>query len=251
MSRLVQSSGRRESIAQLRLPDLDYWLLGSTILLVSLGWIMIASSSMDYANYKYGDAFFFVQRHAVYIALSLMLSVLAFRIPLALWEKAGPYLLLASFVVLVLILIPGVGRTANNATRWLALGPLTLQGSEFAKLGVIIYLGSYLVRQHELVRSHWSGFINPMIVMMGLVVLLLLEPDFGAVVVLLSAALGMLFLGGVRLWQFLLLLVACGAAVVAMISSASYRMDRLAIYLNPWADQFGDGYQLTQSLRID
>lgn len=227
---------------------IDYALLGSCCALLALGLVMICSASMDYASERYGDPLFHTRRHLAYIFIAASAGWLAFKVPVHSWEKSGPYLLCASFIILIMIITPGLGRTANNATRWLALGPLTLQGSEVAKLGVIVYLGNYLVRQHDLVRSHWSGFINPMIIMMGLVVLLLLEPDFGAVVVLLGAALGMLFLGGVRLWQFLLLLAASGGAIVMMVTSSEYRMERLSAYLDPWADQFGEGYQLTQAL---
>ena len=117
-----------------------------------------------------------------------------------------------------------------------------------AKLGVIVYLGSYLVRQNDLVRSKWSGFLNPMAIMMAMVVLLIKEPDFGAVVVLISAALGMLFLGGVRLWQFIITLIGVGGLCVLLVMSSQYRMQRLYSYLDPWSDQFGDGYQLTQAL---
>ncbi len=227
---------------------IDFVLLGASLALLALGLVMICSASLDYSSERYSDPLFHTRRHGAYLLIALSAALVAFKIPVSLWERSGPYLLLISFIILIAIVTPGLGRTANNATRWLALGPFTLQGSEVAKLGVIVYLGNYLVRQHDLVRSHWSGFINPMIIMLGLVVLLLLEPDFGAVVVLLGAALGMLFLGGVRLWQFLLLMAASGAAIVAMVTSSEYRMERLSAYLDPWADQFGDGYQLTQSL---
>ena len=241
-------------MAQLRsslganVPSIDFVLLGSVCALLSLGLVMICSASMDYASSHYGDALFHTRRHLVYMLVACVASVIAFKIPLSLWEKSGPYLLVASFAILILILVPGFGRTANGATRWLSLGPLTLQGSEVAKLGVIVYLGSYLVRQHDLVRSHWSGFLNPLCIMLALVALLLLEPDFGAVVVLSGAALGMLFLGGVQIWQFLLSTVAVAIAGFFIITSSSYRMQRLNAYLDPWADQFGEGYQLTQSL---
>ena len=228
--------------------SIDYVLLGSVCALLSLGLVMICSASMDYASNRYGDALFHVRRHLVYMIVACIAAVAAFKIPLSLWEKSGPYLLVASFVILILILIPGFGRTANGATRWLSLGPFTLQGSEVAKLGVIVYLGNYLVRQHDLVRSHWLGFLNPLLIMSGLVALLLLEPDFGAVVVLSGAALGMLFLGGVRIWQFLLSSVAVAIVGFLVVISSPYRMQRLYAYLDPWADQFGEGYQLTQSL---
>lgn len=227
---------------------LDTTLLFAAVALALIGWVMISSASIDYAGHRFGDPLFHSKRHLIYMLVAAAVAIAGYHVPVAIWNKSGPYLLFLSFLILVLILIPGLGHTANNATRWLSLGPLTLQGSEVAKLGVIVYLGNYLVRQNELVRSHWSGFLNPMAVMAMLVVLILLEPDFGAVVVLLAAALGMLFLGGVRLWQFLLLLAVSGGSVWLMVSSSVERMKRLSSYLNPWADQFGEGYQLTQSL---
>ena len=229
-------------------PSIDFILLACVCALVSLGLVMICSASMDYASERYGDALFHTRRHLVYIVIASIASVIAFKTPLSIWEKSGPYLLIASFVILILILIPGFGRTANGATRWLALGPFTLQGSEVAKLGVIVYLGNYLVRQHDLVRSHFLGFANPLLIMSFLVVLLLLEPDFGAVVVLSGAALGMLFLGGARIAEFLFSSVVIAVVGFFVVSSSDYRMQRLYAYLDPWADQFGEGYQLTQSL---
>ena len=241
MARLPSSLGAN-------VPSIDFVLLGSVCALLSLGLVMICSASMDYASSRYGDALFHTRRHLVYMMVACIASVAAFKVPLSLWEKSGPYLLVASFAILILILIPGFGRTANGATRWLSLGPFTLQGSEVAKLGVIVYLGNYLVRQHDLVRSHWLGFLNPLLIMTGLVVLLLLEPDFGAVVVLSGAALGMLFLGGVRIWEFLFSSIAVAIVGFFVVISSPYRMQRLYAYLDPWADQFGEGYQLTQSL---
>ena len=226
----------------------DFILLLSTFTLLAIGLVMISSASMDYASQRYGDPFYHTRRHAIYLIIALIAGFIASKVSVELWQRSDKYLLLLSFIILTLIIIPGVGVTANNATRWLAIGPLTLQGSEMAKLGVIVYLGSYLVRQNDLVRSKWSGFLNPMAIMMTMVVLLIKEPDFGAVVVLMSAALGMLFLGGVRLWQFIITLVGVGGLCVVLVMSSQYRMQRLYSYLDPWSDQFGDGYQLTQAL---
>ena len=226
----------------------DFILLLSTFTLLAIGLVMISSASMDYASQRYDDPFYHTRRHAIYLIIALIAGFIASKVSVELWQRSDKYLLLLSFIILTLIIIPGVGVTANNATRWLAIGPLTLQGSEVAKLGVIVYLGSYLVRQNDLVRSKWSGFLNPMAIMMTMVVLLIKEPDFGAVVVLMSAALGMLFLGGVRLWQFIITLVGVGGLCVVLVMSSQYRMQRLYSYLDPWSDQFGDGYQLTQAL---
>ena len=226
----------------------DFILLLSTFALLALGLVMISSASMDYASQRYGDPFYHTRRHAVYLIIALTAGFIASKISVDLWQQSDKYLLLLSFIILILIIIPGVGITANNSTRWLAVGPLTLQGSEVAKLGVIVYLGSYLVRQNDLVKSKLSGFIYPMIIMMLMVMLLMKEPDFGAVVVLMSAALGMLFLGGVRLWQFIITLTCVAGLLAMLVMSSQYRMQRLSTYLDPWSDQFGDGYQLTQSL---
>ena len=226
----------------------DFILLLSTFTLLAIGLVMISSASMDYASQRYDDPFYHTRRHAIYLIIALIAGFVASKVSVELWQRSDKYLLLLSFIILTLIIIPGVGVTANNATRWLAIGPLTLQGSEVAKLGVIVYLGSYLVRQNDLVRSKWSGFLNPMAIMMAMVVLLIKEPDFGAVVVLISAALGMLFLGGVRLWQFIITLIGVGGLCVLLVMSSQYRMQRLYSYLDPWSDQFGDGYQLTQAL---
>ena len=226
----------------------DFILLLSTFTLLAIGLVMISSASMDYASQRYDDPFYHIRRHAIYLIIALIAGFIASKVSVDLWQRSDKYLLLLSFIILTLIIIPGVGLTANNATRWLKIGPLTLQGSEVAKLGVIVYFGSYLVRQNDLVRSKWSGFLNPMAIMMAMVVLLIKEPDFGAVVVLMSAALGMLFLGGVRLWQFIITLVGVGGLCVLLVMSSQYRMQRLYSYLDPWSDQFGDGYQLTQAL---
>lgn len=195
----------------------DYILLLSTFVLLALGLVMISSASMDYASERYGDPFYHTRRHIIYLVISLAAGFIASKISVDMWQRSDKYLLMLSFLILTLIIIPGVGITANKATRWLAIGPLTLQGSEVAKLGVIVYLGSYLVRQNDLVRSKWSGFLNPMAIMVAMTILLIKEPDFGAVVVLMSAALGMLFLGGVILWQFLIILTCVAGSALLLL----------------------------------
>ncbi|MGB5323890.1 MAG: putative lipid II flippase FtsW [Pseudomonadales bacterium] len=227
---------------------LDGWLLFAAGSLLAVGLVMITSASLDYAGRRHDSALFYFYRHAMYMLIGLGAACACLRVPLQIWNRHAVHLLFASILLLVLIFIPGLGYTANNATRWLALGPFTLQVSEVAKLGVVFYLASYLVRQERLVRSHLLGFVNPMLVMMLMVVLLLLQPDFGAVVVMLGAALGLLFLGGVRLWQFGILIAASVIAVAAMVLTEEYRMARFASFLDPWSYQQGGGYQLIQSL---
>ena len=149
---------------------------------------------------------------------------------------------------MALVLVPGVGREVNGSRRWLAVGPLTLQASEFVKLFVIFYLAGYLVRRGDEVKERWSGFIKPMAVLFALTLLLMLEPDFGATVVTAGTAFVMIFLGGVKLGQFLLVILGCVAGAVALVIFEPYRMKRLTAFTDPWADQFNSGYQLTQSL---
>ncbi|MFB3077580.1 MAG: putative lipid II flippase FtsW, partial [Lysobacterales bacterium] len=144
--------------------------------------------------------------------------------------------------------IPGIGREVNGSRRWLALGPATLQASEFARLFLIIYLSGYLQRREEQVRSQWQGFVKPMMVVFAITLLLMVEPDFGATVVTVGTAFGMLFLAGVKLGHFLLVVLGSVMALVILLVSEPYRMQRLTAYTDPWADQFNSGYQLTQSL---
>ncbi len=233
---------------QQRAPFIDTALLLLVACLVSVGIVMMSSASVDYSAVRYQNAFYHFQRYLVYVVLAVITGVAVACMPMRVWLQYGWVLLLAGFVLLVLVLIPGIGREVNGSMRWIPLGPINLQSSEVAKFCVLVYLAGYLVRRESEVREQWGGFIKPIAVVGVLVVLLILEPDFGSVVVLFGACLGMLFLGGARLLQFLLAML-CGLALAAvMIYSSPYRMQRLLTYLDPWADQYSSGYQLVQSL---
>jgi cell division protein FtsW len=229
-------------------PQFDLLLLIPFLLLIMFGWVMISSASFDYASNNYGDPFFYFKRHGFYLIISILAVILSCNIPINLWEKSGPYLLIFSLFLLILILLPGVGYTANHATRWLSFGVFTFQVSEFAKLGLIIYLGNYLVRQHDIVTNKFRGFFNIILMLGMLVTLLLSQPDFGAAVVITATALVMLFLGGVIFWQFNVVIFILSLIFIGFIFLEDYRVERLYAYLDPWSDQFGQGYQLTQSL---
>jgi cell division protein FtsW len=148
----------------------------------------------------------------------------------------------------VLVLVPGVGKDVNGSQRWLPLGPFTLQPSELGKLAMVIYLAGYLVRQEQEVRSEWSGFLKPMGVVGVMALLLMAEPDFGATVICAGTAFGMVFLAGARLGHFIVVLLGALLGLVALVFSAPYRVQRLTAYTDPWADPFGSGFQLIQSL---
>jgi cell division protein FtsW len=226
----------------------DWTLLLSAACLLGLGLVMIASASVGIADRQVGDPTYYLVRQSLYVGLGLAAAFIAWQLPLSVWERSGPMWIIATLLLLLALFVPGLGRTVNGATRWLLMGPFNLQVSELAKLAMIIYLAGYLVRRGEEVRTTVGGFLKPMALVALFGVLLLAEPDFGATVVLAATALAMMFLGGVRLWLFgVLALFAMGAmAVVAL--GASYRLERLTAFLNPWADPFNSGFQLTQAL---
>ncbi len=226
----------------------DPWLGGLALALILLGLVMVASASISIADRDLGQPFYYLWRQLAYVAVGGVAGLALWCLPLRTWERSGQLLILLSIVLLALLLIPGVGRSVNGSTRWIALGLVNLQPSEGVKLFTIIYLGGYLVRRRAEVQQSISGFLKPMLLLAVLVLLLLLEPDFGAAAVLLGTALGMMWLGGVRLGQFagLLATVAAGLGVLAL--SSPYRLARLTAFLNPWSDPFNSGFQLTQAL---
>ncbi len=226
----------------------DWPLLIAALTLLALGLVMIASASVTIADSRVGDPTYFIVRQGLYAGLGIALALVVWQLPLQFWERSGPVLLLVSIVLLLLVLLPGIGRTVNGSTRWLALGPFTLQVSEVAKLAMIIYLGGYLVRRGDEVRNSVAGFLKPMSLVLLMGILLLAEPDFGTAVILGATVLGMMFLGGVRVWLFGVLIMMSIGSVALLAISAPYRMERLTAFLNPWADPFNSGFQLTQAL---
>ena len=223
-------------------------MMFATIMLLGIGLVMVASSSIEIADRATGDPLYYFKRQFVFTVLGISAGYLLTKIRLAHWESSGMAILLLMVVLLSLVLIPGLGRTVNGSTRWLAIGPFGLQVSEFVKLLLIIYLAGYVVRQGKQIRESFIGFIKPMMILVVLFTLLLLEPDFGAAMVLLITALGMLYLAGVKFWKFGLLLMASAISMGFVAISSPYRVERFTAFLNPWSDPFGSGFQLTQSL---
>lgn len=225
----------------------DKTLLITVLVLTALGMVMVTSSSLYYAENGIGSyTHHFVVRHLVYLGATLIGACIVVTQPIDRWQKFGPYLLVFGLALLVLVLF--FGKTVNGSKRWFALGPLTFQVSEAIKLIVIVYLAGYLVRRTDELQTQIKGFLKPLIVLALITGLLLLEPDFGASVVILATSLAMLFLGGAKLWQFLGLSAAVGGILGLIAVSQPYRLERLMTFLDPWADPFGSGYQLTQSL---
>lgn len=224
----------------------DLGLLLAAAALLSIGLVMVTSASMPVAARLFENPFHFSIRHAIYIIIGGGAALFTLMIPMSWWQKTNGYLLLFAIGMLIAVLL--VGRTVNGSTRWLAIGPITIQAAEPAKLFFFSYLSGYLVRRYEEVTENLKGFIKPLVVFFLLAILLLMQPDLGTVIVMFATTVGLLFLAGAKLWQFFGLAFAGIAAVVALIVFEEYRMKRVTAFLDPWADPFGSGYQLTQSL---
>ena len=234
---------------RVRLLDVvDKPLLLVVLFLLCLGLVMVGSASTSIAEKMVNDPFHFFWRQLGYMIIGLFAAGAIMRVPMEIWERSGMLLILMSVLLLMLVFVPGLGREVNGSQRWIMLGPLSLQVSEFVKLFSVIYLAGYLVRHHSEVRSRVVGFLRPLVLLTLLGLLLLLEPDYGAVVVLFMTAFGMMWLGGVRFTQFMLLLMSLAGALALLALTSPYRLQRLTTFLNPWADPYDSGFQLTQAL---
>lgn len=227
---------------------LDRQMLVLVAGLLSVGLVMVASASMEYAASRYDDPWFFTKRHAIYLLIAVVASVLMFSIPTTFWRRYGWSLFFAALLLLLLVLVPGVGRRVNGSQRWLQIGPMTLQASELVKLLSIIFFANYWSNCRQSLCTGWQLFSKPVLMLLALLLLLLLEPDFGGALVLALTIGSMLFLAGAKLWQCLLLLLSATVALALLTLFVPYRFQRLETFLDPWKDQFDSGYQLTQSL---
>lgn len=226
----------------------DPWLLGTAFALAAAGLIMVASSSVSVAGNLDVPPLYFFGRQAMALCIGLAVAFLVLRVPMQWWKSQSWMLLFVAYAVLVLVLIPGIGRDVNGSQRWISLGFMNVQSSEIAKVCLVLYLAGYLVRRQQEVRTQFWGFVKPLILFCGIAVLLLMEPDFGALVVTLCALMGVIFLSGVR-WLHFLAIVAVASVSIGLIAiSQRYRLDRLGSYQAPFEDQYGAGYQLTQAL---
>ncbi len=226
----------------------DPWLLVITVSIIAIGITMVGSASISIADRNNGDPFYYLYRQLIATGFGLGIGTLVLFTPITLWQKIGPFLLLVSLMLLIAVLVPGIGREINGSSRWISMGVFNLQVSELAKLAMVIYLAGYLVRHNDNVRETIKGFFMPMVVLAAVAVLLLMEPDLGATVVISVTALGMLFLGGVKLWQFAVLIMVMALGVYYLIILEPYRLARIQSFMDPWADPFNTGFQLTQSL---
>lgn len=230
----------------------DYgWPLFAMALAISLvGVVAICSASIEYSAVNFNNPFHHVTRHIIYCVISLTAALCVSRVPMQFWFKLSPILFFLAIILLVLVLIPGIGKEVKGSKRWIDLGIITLQCSEFAKLGVILYIAGYLVRRMDEVREQFSGFIKPMAVLFIVVLLLMMEPDYGATVVATGTVFGMLFLAGSRVIQFIGVGLAALVALAFVAVQDEYRIARLTAFTDPFseANRFEGGYQLASSL---
>jgi cell division protein FtsW len=236
----------------------DSTLAWSVLLLLAIGLVMVFSASISMAEVSLHTgyrAWYFLLRHGIFVAAGLAAAIVMFQVPMKAWQRLAPWVFMAGAALLVLVLVPGIGKSVNGSRRWLSLAIVNFQPSEFMKIAVVLYAASYAVRKAAVLHAEQplrktliKGFLPLLAVMAGVGMLLLMEPDFGALVVIVGIALGILFVGGLdwRLFLGLLLLlpVALGGALVA----APYRLQRLVAFLDPWSDPYGKGYQLSHSL---
>jgi cell division protein FtsW len=226
----------------------DIWLLGIALFIVGFGLVMVASSSITVADRQFHDPLYYFWRQGISVLIGIGLAIIIMKLPMKFWQYSSVPLLIIGIVLLVLVLIPAIGREVNGSMRWIGLGPLALQASEPVKLCVIAYLAGYLVRHNENVRINFAGFIRPISILTLIAGLLLLEPDFGASVVLFATALGMLFMGGVPISRFIAWVMVAVLTLFSLAILSPYRVQRLMSFVDPWQDPFNTGFQLTQAL---
>ena len=232
-------------------PEYDYPLFWVVLTLLILGMVMVYSASIAISEthrYTGGQPTYFLTRHILFLMFSLVVSALAFQVPLRLWQGCAPWLFMLGVLLLILVLIPGIGREVNGARRWISLSIANIQPSELMKLFAVLYAADYTVRKVAVMRSFKKGFLPMAFVMVITGWLLLSEPDFGAFAVIVCIAMGVLFLGGMngRLFSSLLILLLVSFVILIWISP--YRRERITGFMNPWADELGKGYQLSHAL---
>ena len=226
----------------------DTWLITVILFLVGLGLVLVASSSISVAAKTYGEQLHFFWRQLIAVGVGLFCALVIMKIPLLIWHRLNMYLLILGVLLLVLVLVPGLGKEVNGSMRWIRFGTFSLQSSELVRIIMIIYLAGYLLRHGEKLRQSLTGFIIPIGVVTVLAALLLLEPDYGTAVVFFAAALGMLFIGGVPLSRFFAWVMVAGMALVTLALGSAYRLQRLVSFMDPWSDPDNSGFQLIQAL---
>ncbi|MDY6215703.1 putative lipid II flippase FtsW [Actinobacillus porcinus] len=226
----------------------DRWLFWLYVILLFIGFIMVTSASIPVGTRLYDDPFYFATRDAVYLVLSFVTLYFFLKIPMARWEKRYAWVFGIALFFLLLVLIPGVGKTINGARRWIPMGLFNFQPAEFAKFALICFLSSYFTRRYDEVRSKKLSAFKPLMVMGFFGIFLILQPDLGSTVVLFVITFGLLFVAGAHIMQFVGLLGVGAFLFVVLVLSSAYRMKRITGFMDPFKDPYGTGFQLSNSL---
>jgi cell division protein FtsW len=248
---LMKGTFGRASVKPTRMAPLDEGVLWVTVLLLLIGLVMVYSASIAFAEgskFTGYRAHFFLVRQAVALAIGLVAAYIAYQVPMAMWQRLALPLFLLGVALLVLVLVPGIGRSVNGAQRWIPLGITTLQPSEMMKLFAALYAADYTVRKGALMHSLKQGFMPMAIAMIFVGWLLLRQPDMGAFVVIVSIAIGVLFLGGMNARLFFGLIGVLAVSFALLIMFSEYRRQRIIGFMDPWSDAYGKGYQLSHAL---
>ena len=236
------------STGQPRRYSFDGWIIWTVVALLMVGLVMVASASISVADHESGNPFAYFERQMLFVFLGVLVAGVAMLVPTDVWEKHSIVLLGLAFVLLLLVLVPGIGHVVNGSRRWIRLGFMNFQVSEVARVLILAYVASYAVRRADELRGSFGGFLKPVAVLGAAAVLLLAEPDFGATTVLMATGLVVLFLAGARLHYLLVPALAGVAGLTLLALMSPYRMRRITGFLHPWSDPFDSGFQLVQSL---
>jgi len=250
-NKLSQLATEINQFAERRIQDrlpVDPLLIICTVCLILVGLVMMTSASISYADKTHGEAFYYFERQFYFMMAGLFAAACVYKIPLQFWNRIRPLLLILCLLLLAVILIPGVGQTVNGSTRWIRLGSINIQISEIVKVCFVIFLAGYLAKKVEDLKLSVKPAYMPILLFVLIAALLLAEPDFGATVVLFATAMSMLLLSGVRLKLFAFLTLVAGSSFFLLAINSTYRLKRLTVFLNPWADPYDQGFQLSQSL---
>lgn len=231
--------------------EYDRSLAWAALALAGLGLVMVYSASISTAEasrYTGHNAAYYFWRHGLFLGAALAAAIGVFLVPVRVWQRAAPWLFIGGIALLVLVLVPGIGREVNGARRWISLPGFSVQPSEAMKLAVVLYAADYTVRKHAVMKSFRKGLLPMLAVMLLVSWLLLREPDFGALVVIAVTAFGILFLGGMSWRHFGALFVLLVAGAAALVVASPYRWQRITGFMDPWADPYGKGYQLSHAL---
>lgn len=226
----------------------DYLLLAVVLTLLLIGVVMVYSSSYVWSDYKFGDSFYYLKRQSLFAGVGVAAMFFVMLIPYSNWRKYAKVILFSCFVLLLLVLIPGVGMVRGGAQSWLGIGAFSIQPSEFMKLGLIIFLAAYLAANQKYITSFKKGFFPSLILVFTAFGLIMLQPDLGTGMVLVLTCMLMIFVSGAKLSHFFGLAAIGLAGFALLIISAPYRISRITAFLNPWEDPLGDGFQIIQSL---